>query len=177
MLAGGGCAVHPGAVYAHRLALWVMDAFNIPPVRARTRTWTCWRGDQQPIRMLAVSSSPTPPSRLVFAPQLLDDRVLFHGAQTLRRVPEHQRSTARLHRKSFAYFNRSPVRCRDVLRFAAMLFFGAFCMRHRLEPILAFPAIALVMAVYLSVAMKENSARRIQSGQVASTMAVVRHRS
>ena len=41
---------------------------------------------------------------------------------------------------------------------AAMLFFGAFCMRYRLELILAFPAIALVMAVYLSVAMKENSA-------------------
>jgi hypothetical protein len=39
-----------------------------------------------------------------------------------------------------------------------MLFFGAFCMRYRLELILAFPAIALVMALYLSVAMKDNSA-------------------
>ena len=41
---------------------------------------------------------------------------------------------------------------------AAMLFFGAFCMRYRLELILAFPAIALVMAVYLHVALKDNSA-------------------
>jgi hypothetical protein len=39
-----------------------------------------------------------------------------------------------------------------------MLFFGAFCMRYRLELILAFPAIALVMAIYLHVALKENSA-------------------
>ena len=31
-------------------------------------------------------------------------------------------------------------------------------MRYRLELILAFPAIALVMAVYLHVAMKDNSA-------------------
>ena len=41
---------------------------------------------------------------------------------------------------------------------AAMLFFGAFCMRYRLELILAFPAIALVMAVYLHVAFKDDSA-------------------
>jgi hypothetical protein len=39
-----------------------------------------------------------------------------------------------------------------------MLFFGAFCMRYRLELILAFPAIALVMAVYLHVALKRDSA-------------------
>jgi hypothetical protein len=39
-----------------------------------------------------------------------------------------------------------------------MLFFGAFCMRYRLELILAFPLVALVMAVYLRVALKPNSA-------------------
>jgi hypothetical protein len=41
---------------------------------------------------------------------------------------------------------------------AAMLFFGAFIMRYRLELVLAFPLVALVMAVYLSLAFKENSA-------------------
>jgi len=39
-----------------------------------------------------------------------------------------------------------------------MLFFGAFCMRYRLELILAFPLVALVMAMYLRVALKPNSA-------------------
>jgi hypothetical protein len=39
-----------------------------------------------------------------------------------------------------------------------MLFFGAFLMRYRLELILSFPLIALVMATYLSLAFKADSA-------------------
>ena len=39
-----------------------------------------------------------------------------------------------------------------------MLFLGAFVMRYRLELILAFPLIAIVMALYLSLAFKPNSA-------------------
>ena len=39
-----------------------------------------------------------------------------------------------------------------------MLFLGAFIMRYRLELVLSFPLIALVMAVYLSLAFKDNSA-------------------
>jgi hypothetical protein len=41
---------------------------------------------------------------------------------------------------------------------AAMLFLGAFVMRYRLELILAFPLVALVMAIYLALAFKPNSA-------------------
>ena len=41
---------------------------------------------------------------------------------------------------------------------AAMLFFGAFCMRYRLELILSFPFVALAMALYLRVALKPASA-------------------
>ena len=39
-----------------------------------------------------------------------------------------------------------------------MLFFGAFIVRYRLELIVSFPLVALVMAVYLASALKENSA-------------------
>jgi decaprenyl-phosphate phosphoribosyltransferase len=39
-----------------------------------------------------------------------------------------------------------------------MLFLGAFVMRYRLELILAFPLVALVMAIYLLLAFKPNSA-------------------
>ncbi len=39
-----------------------------------------------------------------------------------------------------------------------MLFFGAFIVRYRLELILTFPLVALVMAVYLSLAFKPESA-------------------
>ena len=41
---------------------------------------------------------------------------------------------------------------------AAMLFLGAFVMRYRLELILAFPLVALVMAMYLDLSFKEDSA-------------------
>jgi len=40
---------------------------------------------------------------------------------------------------------------------AAMLFLGAFVMRYRLELILAFPFVALVMAIYLLLGLKPNS--------------------
>ena len=39
-----------------------------------------------------------------------------------------------------------------------MLFLGAFVMRYRLELILAFPLVALVMAIYLGLAFKPESA-------------------
>ena len=41
---------------------------------------------------------------------------------------------------------------------AAMLFLGAFVMRYRLELILSFPLVALVMAIYLRLAFKPDSA-------------------
>lgn len=40
----------------------------------------------------------------------------------------------------------------------ATLFLGAFVMRYRLELVLSFPFVAWVMAVYLSIAFKPNSA-------------------
>ena len=46
---------------------------------------------------------------------------------------------------------------------AAMLFLGAFVMRYRLELILAFPLVALVMAIYLGLAFKPDSA--VQPGE------------
>jgi decaprenyl-phosphate phosphoribosyltransferase len=64
-----------------------------------------------------------------------------------------------------------------------MLFFGAFCMRYRLELILAFPLVALVMAMYLRVALKPNSAaqnpehlyreRGLMMAVVATTLVMV----
>ncbi|MGC2612996.1 MAG: hypothetical protein WA354_03120 [Terracidiphilus sp.] len=40
---------------------------------------------------------------------------------------------------------------------AAMLSFGAFLMRYRIELVLSFPLIAIVMAMYLSLAFKPDS--------------------
>ena len=40
----------------------------------------------------------------------------------------------------------------------AMLFFGAFIMRYKLELIISFPMIALVMSTYLAMSFKKHSA-------------------
>jgi decaprenyl-phosphate phosphoribosyltransferase len=40
---------------------------------------------------------------------------------------------------------------------AAMLFLGAFAMRYRLELVLSFPFVSLVMAIYLFLAFRPNS--------------------
>ena len=69
------------------------------------------------------------------------------------------RSAAAAYRKSFAYY--TPERLMVSIMFygsAAMLFLGAFVMRYRLELILAFPLVALVMAMYLDLSFKEDSA-------------------
>jgi hypothetical protein len=39
-----------------------------------------------------------------------------------------------------------------------MLFFGAFIMRYRIELILVFPLVALLMATYFRLAFRPNSA-------------------
>jgi hypothetical protein len=39
-----------------------------------------------------------------------------------------------------------------------MLFFGAFIMRYRLELILVFPLVALLMSTYFRLAFQQNSA-------------------
>jgi decaprenyl-phosphate phosphoribosyltransferase len=41
---------------------------------------------------------------------------------------------------------------------AAMLFFGAFIIRYRIELVLAFPLVALVMAVYLQLSYEREGA-------------------
>jgi decaprenyl-phosphate phosphoribosyltransferase len=63
-----------------------------------------------------------------------------------------------LYRRSFAYYTEQSLLV-AVLFYAstAMLFFGAFIMRYRMEMILAFPFIALLMAVYFRLSFQQDS--------------------
>jgi hypothetical protein len=66
---------------------------------------------------------------------------------------------AATYRKSFAYYSSERLLVSIVFYAStAMLFLGAFIMRYRLELILSFPLIAVVMAMYLSLAFKPDSA-------------------
>jgi decaprenyl-phosphate phosphoribosyltransferase len=147
------------------LALWIMGCvYNIPPVRSKDLPYVDVLSEaiNNPIRMLAgwfiVTSVTVAPASL-----LLSYWMIGCYFMALKRFAEYRNigdaTRAAAYRKSFRYFTSEALLV-SVMFYGstAMLFFGAFCMRYRLELILAFPAIALVMAVYLHVALKENSA-------------------
>jgi 4-hydroxybenzoate polyprenyltransferase len=147
------------------LALWLMGCvYNIPPVRSKDQPYADVLSEavNNPLRMLAgwfiVTSATAPPASL-----LLSYWMIGCYFMALKRYAEltsiGDRARAAAYRRSFAFY--TPERLIVAIMFyaaAAMLFFGAFCMRYRLELILAFPLVALVMAVYLRVALKPNSA-------------------
>ena len=147
------------------LSLWVMGCvYNIPPVRSKDLPYVDVLSEaiNNPIRMLAgwfiVTDSTIAPSSLLLSYWMIGCYFMaLKRYAEFRNIGDARRAAA--YRKSFAYFTTDRLLV-SVMFYgsAAMLFFGAFCMRYRLELILAFPAIALVMAVYLSVAMKDNSA-------------------
>jgi len=66
---------------------------------------------------------------------------------------------AAAYRKSFAYYTEERLLV-SIMFYgsAAMLFLGAFAFRYRLELVLAFPLVSLVMALYLMIAFRPNSA-------------------
>ena len=147
------------------LALWIMGiVYNVPPVRAKDQPYIDVLSEaiNNPLRMLAgwfiVTSATMAPASL-----LLSYWMIGCYFMALKRYAElmniGDRAAAGAYRLSFKHY--TPDRLIVAIMFfgsAAMLFFGAFCMRYRLELILAFPLVALVMAMYLRVALKPNSA-------------------
>jgi 4-hydroxybenzoate polyprenyltransferase len=147
------------------LALWVMGCvYNVPPLRSKDQPYVDVLSEaiNNPIRLLAgwfiVTDLTSAPASL-----LLSYWMIGCYFMALKRYAElngiGDASRAAAYRRSFAFY--TPERLIVAIMFyaaAAMLFFGAFCMRYRMELILAFPLIALVMAIYLRVALKPNSA-------------------
>ena len=147
------------------VALWVMGClYNIPPARFKDLPYVDVLSESinNPLRMLAgwYMTGIT-----VFAPTSLLVSYWMVGCyfMAIKRFAEYREigdpERAASYRESFAYY--TPERLLVSIMFyasAAMLFLGAFVMRYRLELILAFPLIAVVMAIYLSLAFKPDSA-------------------
>jgi 4-hydroxybenzoate polyprenyltransferase len=147
------------------LALWIMACvYNIPPVRSKDQPYVDVLSEaiNNPLRMLAgwfiVTDSTLAPASLLLAYWMIGCYFMaLKRYAELQSIADPARAAA--YRRSFAFY--TPERLIVAIMFyaaAAMLFFGAFCMRYRLELILSFPLIALVMAIYLRVALKPNSA-------------------
>jgi len=147
------------------MVLWLMGlVYNIPPLRSKDIPYVdvLTEAINNPLRLLAgwfiVTSSTVVPGSL-----LLSYWMAGCYFMALKRYAEHRRlrdhNGLAQYRKSLASFTPEGLMVSvSFYASASMLFFGAFMIRYRIELILSFPFVALVMALYLSLAFKPDSA-------------------
>lgn len=146
-------------------ALWGMGCvYNVSPLRTKDVPYldVVSEAVNNPLRMLAGWYA-TGTAAVPITSLLLSYWMAGCYFMAVKRLAELRTfgSTAlgTAYRRSFAYY--TEARLLNSIAFygsVAMLFFGAFIMRYRLELILAFPAVAWVMAAYLAMAFREGSA-------------------
>ncbi len=146
-------------------ALWVAGcAYNIPPLRTKDVAYldVLTESINNPLRMLVgwyiVATTPVPPVSLLISYWMVGCYFM-----ALKRFAEYRdmsddREAHIRYRKSFAYYDE-PKLLVSIMFYAstAMLFFGAFAVRYRMELILAFPLVAMTMAIYLNLAFRPSS--------------------
>ena len=145
--------------------LWLMACvYNVPPIRSKDVPYldVLTEAVNNPLRMLAgwfiVTDQTTAPASLLLSYWMIGCYFMaLKRYAELRSIGDPARAAA--YRKSFAYYTTDRLLIAIMFyATASMLFFGAFCMRYRMELILAFPFVAWVMAMYLQVALKTDSA-------------------
>jgi 4-hydroxybenzoate polyprenyltransferase len=166
MVVGIGLALKisvPFAVVAG--VLWVMGClYNIQPFRTKDVVYldVVTESVNNPLRMLLgwymVTAVVVPPASLLMCYWMLG---CFFMA--LKRFSEYRDindvAVAGSYRRSFKHYTEQSLLV-SITFYAsfAMLMFGAFIMRYRLELILAFPLVAFMMATYFHLAFRPNSA-------------------
>jgi len=145
--------------------LWVAGcAYNIPPVRTKDVPYldVLTEAINNPLRMLVgwfiVSATPVPPVSLLVSYWMIGCYFMaLKRFAEYRDMADHRDGHVR-YRKSFAHYDDRRLLV-SVMFYGstAMLFFGAFAVRYRIELILAFPLIALIMAMYLHLAFEPSS--------------------
>ena len=137
--------------------------YNIPPTRSKDIAYldVVSEAINNPLRFAAgwymVPAVALPPASLLIAYWMLGSYFM-----ALKRFSEYRQigpEVAGLYRKSFRHYTEKTL-LNSVTFYAAsaMLFFGAFVMRYRLELVLTFPVIALLMAEYFNLSFDEDSA-------------------
>jgi decaprenyl-phosphate phosphoribosyltransferase len=166
MAIGLGCASQvSGAFTVTMFVLWLMGCiYNLPPFRTKDTPYLDVLSEavNNPLRMLAgwfITGTMLVPSTSL----LLSYWMVGCYFMALKRYAEYRDLDnpvlAAAYRKSFGYYTQERLLSSVIFySSAAMLFFGAFVMRYRLELLLATPFIALVMAVYLNLSFKPDSA-------------------
>jgi len=166
MLAGIGLSLLLSTAFLlTMLALWVMGCvYNIAPLRSKDLPYVDVLSEalNNPLRMLAgwylTKTRLLPPASLLACYWMIG--CYFMAIKRFAEFREFNDSLqSAIYRKSFAHYNEQKLLVSITFYGScAMLFFGAFIIRYRMELILAFPMVALLMAMYLSLAYKEHSA-------------------
>lgn len=166
MLAGAGLGLVVSRNLAATLvALWVMGClYNIPPARTKDVPYLDVLSEavNNPLRMIAgwyiTGTAILAPMSLLISYWMVG--CYFMAIKRFAEFREIEDSRIIIaYRKSFAFYTE-PRLLISIMFYGcnAMLFFGAFLMRYRMELILSFPFVALVMAIYLAMAFKKESA-------------------
>jgi decaprenyl-phosphate phosphoribosyltransferase len=145
------------------LLLWVMGCiYNIPPVRTKEVPYldVISEAINNPLRFCCgwyiVTSEVIPPVSLLIAYWMLGAYFM-----ALKRFSEYRQigpERAGWYRKSFRHYTEKSLLNSTIFYAAsAMLFFGAFIMRYRLELVLTFPIVALLMATYFNLSFEPDS--------------------
>ncbi|HKO17270.1 MAG TPA: UbiA family prenyltransferase [Acidobacteriaceae bacterium] len=166
MLAGvaiGWRISHPFAMTL--LLLWLMGcAYNIRPLRTKDVPYldVLTESVNNPIRMLlgwyAVAPLLVPPLSLLMCYWMIGCYFMaLKRFSELREIGDA--ALAGSYRASFKRYTPESLLV-SVMFYAstAMLFFGAFIIRYRIELLLTFPLVALVMAIYFHLAFEPHSA-------------------
>lgn len=147
------------------IGLWLMGClYNIPPVRTKDLPYLDVLSESinNPLRFCLgwymVTATILPPASLLVAYWMLGAYFM-----ALKRFSEHRQindaAVAISYRKSFLYYNQESLLSSAVFyAVTSMLFLGAFIMRYRMELILAFPMVALLMSIYFGLSFRDESA-------------------
>jgi 4-hydroxybenzoate polyprenyltransferase len=166
MLVGVGLGLLISRPFAATVfVLWIMGCiYNIPPIRSKDLPYIDVLSEavNNPLRMLAgwfmAGTASVAPASLLLSYWMVGSYFM-----AMKRYAEYRDignpARAAAYRRSFGFYSEERLLV-SIMFYgsAAMLFLGAFIMRYKLELILAFPLVALVMAVYLALSFKKNSA-------------------
>lgn len=164
MLAGVALAstISRGFVFS-AIALWFMGCvYNIPPARSKDLPYidVLTESINNPLRFCLgwyMVTALLPPASL-----LLSYWMLGAYFMALKRFSEYRQINdvfvAGSYRRSFRFYTQETLLISVAFyASAAMLFFGAFIMRYRMELILAFPIVAWLMAIYFGLSFRTES--------------------
>lgn len=166
MLVGMALALTISRPFAYAAgALWIMGCvYNISPLRTKDKMYLDVLSESvnNPLRMLLgwymVTAVLVPPASMLICYWMVGCYLM-----ALKRFSEYREigdaHIAGSYRRSFRYYTEvSLLSSVTFYASAAMLFFGAFIIRYRIELVLVFPVIALMMSTYFKLAFQPNSA-------------------